>query len=189
MKCFKYVFTIFLCTIMVGVFSTQAFAAKTDITYKVSAKEKKKMQNMASFFRAVALGLDNTIDLKNYSSNKKINSMKLDFSKVTGRKTALKYMGMLYMKISMSKLSMQGFGVNTSIKRQSGDAPGESSVQVKRIYKTGKKNCYLVTANVYLCSWENDVKVKIGSMQLFLRKKPGSHYGYVASSMKYTKAK
>lgn len=114
---------------------------------------------------------------------------KYDFSKESVRRYAMKYSkkewsSQISTGISVEKLSKRIFGKNTSqisFIKNDGWSDGWPIIKVRKIYQqpSGK---YKVKANI---NWNsNEFKpYKIGRLNIILKKKPKSYYGYIVQSM------
>lgn len=121
-----------------------------------------------------------------------------DFSKVSKRRYILKWIGISGMPEdntqSVSQLSKWLFGVNTSnVPRIDGEVGGSyPSIgmwdRLNGLYQVGK-NKYKYTKTLYMINEEpGEGSDTIGFVEYTLKKKPGSHYGWIVKKAKVTKS-
>lgn len=124
--------------------------------------------------------------------------MTFDFSKVSKRRYILKWIGISGMPgdntQSVSELSKWLFGVNTSnVPRIDGEVGGSyPSIgmwdRLNGLYQVGK-NKYKYTKTLYMINEESgDSPDTLGFVEYTLKKKPGSHYGWIVKKAKVTKS-
>lgn len=140
-----------------------------------------------------ALGFDHYLE-----HMKSGQSANFNFSKVAKRRYILKWIGINGMPgdntESVSELSQWLFGVKTSnVQRIDGDV-GDTYPSIGMwdrmtgLYQVGK-NKYKYTKTIYMCNADIGMSDDtLGFVEYTLKKKPKSHYGWIVTKAKVTKA-
>jgi hypothetical protein len=156
--------------------------AATDVTNKLSKSNYNKIVKLTERFITPA-GYKAEYQLKRNKSK----TYKFDTDKTRREFVRLMYDKTTY-KWSASKISQRVFGKKMkNFEILAGDwGEDEPVFSHYKIYKVSSSK-YKVKADLYFHDWSIDKKTKEGTIQLNIKKKKGSYYGYVATSIKIKK--
>jgi ubiquitin len=176
-------YLIVLCLSLMMIFSSlYPVQAATDVTNKLSKSNYNNIVKLTKRFINPA-GYKVQYELKRNQSK----IYKFDTDKKRRAFVKLMYDDTTY-KWSASTISQRVFGKKTkNFEILAGDWGEDEPVFYHyKIYKVNSSK-YTVKADLYFHDWSTNKKTKEGTIQLNIKKKKGSYYGYVATSIKIKK--